>query len=326
MDKHHIMHDLPGYSNPRCLEGDQILQVDGLDAVHVDLTTLRSMLAGPVASTVFISLARPSTGEVYRVEALRHEKDARADHRDQQVPGLMIHQPLHPADSIWSGDERGGSWMSDGQRGIEGGWGYWRTADIPSATATRSIQPPAVPVSTQAQGAAGHAGSGPDAPAMGEAGSGASLNAGSGPDASAMAEADSGASLNDVFGYWGKQYDKLAKQAAAAVGVDTLDSVPSPFGAHSAATTAPPGSSPPLAPARPSRRAQRTNPATVWSVEQVAVFLQKISFAEAAVIAQDNQVDGKTLLDLTDTELKTDLALRPLQIKRLRKEIQTLES
>ena len=35
-----------------------------------------------------------------------------------------------------------------------------------------------------------------------------------------MAEADSGASLNDVFGYWGKQYDKLAKQAAAAVGVD----------------------------------------------------------------------------------------------------------
>ena len=110
--------------------------------------------------------------------------------------------------------------MSDGQRGIEGGWGYWRTADIPSATATRSIQPPAVPVSTQAQGAAGHAGSGPDAPAMGEAGSGASLNAGSGPDASAMAEADSGASLNDVFGYWGKQYDKLAKQAAAAVGVD----------------------------------------------------------------------------------------------------------
>ena len=64
----------------------------------------------------------------------------------------------------------------------------------------------------------------------------------------------------------------------------------------------------------------------MWSVEQVAVFLQKISFAEAAVIAQDNQVDGKTLLDLTDTELKTDLALRPLQIKRLRKEIQTLES
>ena len=35
-----------------------------------------------------------------------------------------------------------------------------------------------------------------------------------------MAEADSDASLNDVFGYWGKQYDKLAKQAAAAVGVD----------------------------------------------------------------------------------------------------------
>ena len=72
MDKNHIMHDQPGYSNPRILVGDQILQIDGRDAKHVDLETLRRMLAGPMASTVFISLARPSTGEVYRVEALRH--------------------------------------------------------------------------------------------------------------------------------------------------------------------------------------------------------------------------------------------------------------
>ena len=112
------------------------------------------------------------------------------------------------------------------------------------------------------------------------------------------------------------------------VPVSTLSSVRSPVAGDfaTAKTTAPSGSSPPVAPVRSSRRAQNRNPIMAWSVEQVAVFMKKISFVEAAVIAQDNQVDGKTFLDLTDTDLKTDLGLRPLQIKRLRKEIETLEA
>ncbi len=52
----------------------------------------------------------------------------------------------------------------------------------------------------------------------GHPGGGGGGGGGGGPGASAMAEAD--ATINDIFGYWGKQYDKLAKQAASAVGAD----------------------------------------------------------------------------------------------------------
>eukprot|EP00802_Teleaulax_amphioxeia_P032427 Tamp_36443.p1 GENE.Tamp_36443~~Tamp_36443.p1 ORF type:complete len:121 (-),score=18.31 Tamp_36443:191-499(-) len=63
---------------------------------------------------------------------------------------------------------------------------------------------------------------------------------------------------------------------------------------------------------------------TAWSVEEVASFLRSLCFTDAAAIAQDNQVDGKTLLDLTDADLTEHLGLRPLQTRRLRKEIEGL--
>ena len=61
---------------------------------------------------------------------------------------------------------------------------------------------------------------------------------------------------------------------------------------------------------------------TFWSVDQVAALLESIKFSGAAAIALENQVDGKTLLGLSDDDLRDDLGLSNLQMKRLRKEFE----
>ena len=74
VDRNFIRQDQPGYSNPKIVPGDRILQVNGTDAEHVTLEALQSMLKGPLHSTVLLSLARAVTGARYSVEALRHGK------------------------------------------------------------------------------------------------------------------------------------------------------------------------------------------------------------------------------------------------------------
>jgi hypothetical protein len=61
-----------------------------------------------------------------------------------------------------------------------------------------------------------------------------------------------------------------------------------------------------------------------WSVDEVADYLARLSLADAAVGVRTNCVDGKTLLDLTDKDLKEELGLTTLQVKRLRLEIKSM--
>lgn len=61
-----------------------------------------------------------------------------------------------------------------------------------------------------------------------------------------------------------------------------------------------------------------------WSVGEVAAFLDGLSFVNAASLVRANGVDGKTFLDLTDMDLKDELTLHNLQVKRLRKEIEVM--
>ena len=54
----------------------------------------------------------------------------------------------------------------------------------------------------------------------------------------------------------------------------------------------------------------------------MAALFESLTLTGAAAIAQENLVDGKTLLELSDDDLRDDLGLSNLQMKRLRKEIQ----
>ena len=54
----------------------------------------------------------------------------------------------------------------------------------------------------------------------------------------------------------------------------------------------------------------------------MAALFKSLTLTGAAAIAQENLVDGKTLLELSDDDLRDDLGLSNLQMKRLRKEIQ----
>ena len=72
VDKNFTRHDAPGYINPPIHEGDRILQVDNVEAEHVELPVLHEMLRGPLHTTVKLSLARARTDERYTVVALRH--------------------------------------------------------------------------------------------------------------------------------------------------------------------------------------------------------------------------------------------------------------
>ena len=61
-----------------------------------------------------------------------------------------------------------------------------------------------------------------------------------------------------------------------------------------------------------------------WTVDETVAFFQRLSFADAAIVVLQNGVDGKTMLDLTDDDLKKELGLQNLQVKRVRKEIEAM--
>ena len=61
-----------------------------------------------------------------------------------------------------------------------------------------------------------------------------------------------------------------------------------------------------------------------WTVDETVAFFQRLSFADAAIMVLQNGVDGKTMLDLTDDDLKKELGLQNLQVKRVRKEIEAM--
>ena len=58
-----------------------------------------------------------------------------------------------------------------------------------------------------------------------------------------------------------------------------------------------------------------------WSAAAVSAFFQSLTFDEAAAIARENQVDGKTLLELNDEDFGSHFHLKPLQIKRVRADL-----
>lgn len=73
VDVNFLRHDQPGYSNPRIIPGDRILQVDGVNAENVqNVSELHKMLTGPLHSVVTLSMARAESGERYSVSAIRH--------------------------------------------------------------------------------------------------------------------------------------------------------------------------------------------------------------------------------------------------------------
>ena len=65
------------------------------------------------------------------------------------------------------------------------------------------------------------------------------------------------------------------------------------------------------------------NPAA-WTVDETATFFQRLSFDGAASVVRENSVDGKTMLDLTDDDLKNELGLQNLQVRRVRKEFEAM--
>jgi hypothetical protein len=59
-------------------------------------------------------------------------------------------------------------------------------------------------------------------------------------------------------------------------------------------------------------------------VDETATFFQRLSFDGAASAVRENSVDGKTMLDLTDDDLKNELGLQNLQVRRVRKEFEAM--
>ena len=63
-----------------------------------------------------------------------------------------------------------------------------------------------------------------------------------------------------------------------------------------------------------------------WTVGEVVGFARGLGFADAVCTAfGNNLVNGEMICGLTEDELKDELGLRPLQIKRFRLELAKLE-
>ena len=63
-----------------------------------------------------------------------------------------------------------------------------------------------------------------------------------------------------------------------------------------------------------------------WSVDQVSELFRKCKLVGAADAIAENQIDGKTLCELSDADLYSavddgGLGLKPLQLKRIRAEL-----
>eukprot|EP00184_Porphyridium_aerugineum_P008446 CAMPEP_0184691662 /NCGR_PEP_ID=MMETSP0313-20130426/441_1 /TAXON_ID=2792 /ORGANISM="Porphyridium aerugineum, Strain SAG 1380-2" /LENGTH=544 /DNA_ID=CAMNT_0027149417 /DNA_START=248 /DNA_END=1882 /DNA_ORIENTATION=- len=64
-----------------------------------------------------------------------------------------------------------------------------------------------------------------------------------------------------------------------------------------------------------------------WSVDDVCDFLKKLEFSENVVKSfKDNAIGGKDLLALTEDEMKNDLSLSNLQVKKLKRELEAAQS
>ena len=64
-----------------------------------------------------------------------------------------------------------------------------------------------------------------------------------------------------------------------------------------------------------------------WSAHDVGGFCKAIGLsAEIYKEIVDNLVDGKMLAEITDEELISEIKMKPLQIKRLRRELKELHA
>ena len=66
--------------------------------------------------------------------------------------------------------------------------------------------------------------------------------------------------------------------------------------------------------------------ASAWTVSDVSHLLRKFDLVQQADAVEENLVDGRLFLELTQDELQGDidqggLALKPLQVKRIRREL-----
>ena len=75
----------------------------------------------------------------------------------------------------------------------------------------------------------------------------------------------------------------------------------------------------------PPAKRMRSNPVLDWTKEEVAAFAHDLGLSEAICAAlEENLVDGKMLVGrspLTDDELISEIGLKPLQVRRLRVEL-----
>ena len=67
-----------------------------------------------------------------------------------------------------------------------------------------------------------------------------------------------------------------------------------------------------------------------WTVADVCNLLRNCNLLHIANAVDENSIDGKTFLDLTQEELllpvnEGGLGLKPLQIKRIQKELEMIE-
>jgi hypothetical protein len=67
-----------------------------------------------------------------------------------------------------------------------------------------------------------------------------------------------------------------------------------------------------------------------WTVSEVSNLLRKCNLMQQADAVDENSIDGKTFLDLTQDELRSaieegGLGLKPLQLKRMQKELEVIE-
>jgi len=74
VDINGTLQDQVGYQNEHVNEGDEVLQIDGVDVQHKSIAAVHDLLRGEIYSTVDIMLRRRNGGKRYSIQCLRHRR------------------------------------------------------------------------------------------------------------------------------------------------------------------------------------------------------------------------------------------------------------
>lgn len=102
--------------------------------------------------------------------------------------------------------------------------------------------------------------------------------------------------------------------------LELLQTGPSATGVYESVPTPPPGTAPAAAPAAPAEPAAppKAHPAEGWSIEDVCRWLkEELLMGNLAGVMEENGVDGKLLLTLSEDELIEELGLKKLQSRKI---------